>query len=144
MMLETIIDIIGNQFQKKKHFPSIGNRFFRFSCQKKQFFCIEEMYFSTNASFRVVKTYFLASTNHLYIYIYIYFFFQRLLPEKDFFLSSGNLFLNESFILAIGEGFFSAMKTVTLLESFFLLVETITVMSGNQFLKTELILSGGN
>ena len=141
-MLETIFEIIGNQFQKKKHFPSSGNRFLRFSCQKKQFFRIEEMYFSTNASFRVVKTNFLASTNHLYIYIY--FFFQRLLPEKAFFLSSGNLFLNESFILAIGEGFFSAMKTVTLLESFFLVVETITVMSGNQFLKTELILSGGN
>ena len=34
------------------------------------------------------------------------------------------------------------METVTLLESFFLLAET--VVNGNQFLKTELILTGGN
>ena len=82
MMLETIFEIIGNQFQKKKHFPSSGNRFLRFSCQKKQFFRIEEMYFSTNASFRVVKTNFLASTNHLYIYIY---FFSETLAGESFF-----------------------------------------------------------
>ena len=58
-------------------------------------------------------------------------FFQRLLSEKAFFLSPGNLFLNESFVLAIGEGYSSLMKTVTLLESFFLLAETVTALSGN-------------
>ena len=36
------------------------------------------------------------------------------------------------------------METVTLLERFFLLAETVTAMSGNQFLKTELILGDGN
>ena len=71
-------------------------------------------------------------------------FFQRLLPEKGLFWSSGNLFLNKSFIPAIGEGYFSPMKTATLLERFFLLAEPVTLMSGNQFLKTELILAGGN
>ena len=40
-----------------------------FFCQKKQFFRIEEMYFSTNASFRVVETDFLAGTNH-FLYIF--------------------------------------------------------------------------
>ena len=78
----------------------------------------------------------MASANH---FLYIF-----LLPEKAFFLSSRNLFLNESFIPAIGERYFSLMKTVTLLESFFLLAETVTAMTGNQFLKTELILAGGN
>ena len=66
------------------------------------------------------------------------------LPEKAFLLSSGNLFLNESFIPPIGEGFFSLMETFALLESFFLLAETVSAMSGNQFLKTELIIAGGN
>ena len=69
--------------------------------------------------------------------------FQEML-EKAFFLSSGNLFLNESFIPAIGEGYFSLMKTVTLLESLFLLAETVTAVSGNQFLKIELVLAGEN
>ena len=83
-----------------------------------------------------METDFLASTNHFLH------FFRSSCREKLLFLSSGNVFLNESFIPAIGEGFFSLMETVTLLESFFLLAET--VMSGNQFLKTELILAGGN
>ena len=46
--------------------------------------------------------------------------------------------------MAIGEGFFPIMETVTLIESFFLQVETVTVISGNQFLKTEFTLAGGN
>ena len=71
-------------------------------------------------------------------------FIQRFLPEKGFFLSSGNLFLNKFLILAVGEGYFSLMKTVNLLESFFLQVETVAAMSGNQVLKTELILAGEN
>ena len=66
------------------------------------------------------------------------------MPEKAFFLSSGNLVLNESFIVAIGEGFFPIMETVTLIESFFLQVETVTVISGNKFFKTEFTLAGGN
>ena len=48
-----------------------------------------------------------------------YIFFQRLLPEKAFFLSSGNLVLKESFIPANGERYFFLIKTITLLESFF-------------------------
>ena len=93
------------------------------------------MYFSTNASLRVVEADFLASTNHFLN------FFQRLLLRKAF-LFCLNVFLNESFITAIGEGFLSLMENVTLLESYLLLAET--VMSGKQFLKTELILAGGN
>ena len=51
-----------------------------------------ERYFSINASFLVMETDFLASTNH-----FLY-FFQRLLPGKAFFfLSSGNVFLNVFF-----------------------------------------------
>ena len=73
-----------------------------------------------------------------------YIFFRDSFRRKVFFLPSGNLSLNESFIPAIGEGYFSLMKIVTLLESFFLLVETVISMNGNQFLKTELILAGGN
>ena len=63
--------------------------------------------------------------------------------ESFFFLSSGNVFLNEPFIPAIGEGFFSLVEHVTLFERFFLLVKT-DVMNGDQFLNTELILAGGN
>ena len=69
-------------------------------------------------------------------------FFQRLLPGKLFFLSSGNVFLNEFFIPAIGKGFFSLIETVALLESLFLPAEI--AMNGNRFLKTEPILAGGN
>ena len=95
-------------------------------------------YFSTNASFRVAETDFLASANHCL------YFFRDACRGKLFFLPSGNVFLNESFIPAIGEGFFSLIETVAFIESFFLLAETVTAMSGNQFLKTELILVGGN
>ena len=82
-----------------------------------------ETYFSTNASFSLVETNFLACTNHL-----LYFF--------------RNEFLNESFITAFEEEFFSLVETVTLLKSFFLLAETI--MSGNEFLTAEFILARGN
>ena len=79
---------------------------------------------------------FLASTNH-----FVH-FFRNSCWGKLLFLSSENVFFNESLILAIGEGLFSLMEIVTLLESFFLLAQTI--MSGKQNLKTELILAGGN
>ena len=69
LMLETIVEIIGNQFLIKKHFPASGKHFLWFYFQKKQFFCIEETYFSTNATFRVVETDFLASTNR-FLYIF--------------------------------------------------------------------------
>ena len=75
------------------------------------------MYLSTNASLRVVETDFLASTNY-----------------------SGNVFFNESFIPAIGEGFSLYWEPSTLLESSFLLAETVTNISGNHFLKRDLIL----
>ena len=83
-----------------------------------------------------METDFLASTKH-----FLYFFIGSC-QGKLLFLSNGNVSLNESFIQAIGEGFFSLLKTVTLLESFLLLAET--VMRGKQFVKTELILAGGN
>ena len=75
-------------------------------------FFIEETYFSTNALLRVVDTDFLASKKH-FVYIFL-----ETPAEKALFLSSGNLFLNESFIPAIGEGFFSLMEPFTLLERF--------------------------
>ena len=117
LMLKSIIEIRGNQFLKKSIFFLVETIFFDFLARRSGYFRIVEKYFSTNASFRVVKRDFLASANH-----FLY-FFQRLLPEKAFFLSNGNEFLNESFIPAIGEGFSSLMETVTLLESFFLLAE---------------------
>ena len=56
------------------------------------------------------------------------------MPEKAFFLSRGNVFLNEFFIPAIGEGFFSLMETVTLLTlNFLLLAETVSAIIANQF-----------
>ena len=122
-----LLKLGGTNFKRKNHF------LWFFFHQKKQFFHIVETYFSWNASFRLVKTDFLARTNH--------FFSCR---QKLFFLSSGNVFLSESFIPPIGKGFFSLMETVTLPGSFFLLEETVTAMSGNQFLKTELILAGEN
>ena len=53
-------------------------------------------------------------------------------------------FFNESLIRAIGEGFALYWKPSTILESSFLLAKTITDMSGNHFLKTDLILASGN
>ena len=44
--------------------------------------------------------------------------------ENFFFLSSGNVFVNEPFIPAIGEGFFSLVEHVTLFERVFLLSKT--------------------
>ena len=125
---------LGGTNFKEKHFQ---NHFLWFSCQKKQFCCIIETYFSTNASFRLVETNFMACTNH---FLYV---FRDYCWRKFFFLSSGNVFVNEPFIPAIGEGFFSLVEHVTSFERFFLLVKT-DVMSEDQFLNTELILAGGN
>ena len=86
-----------------------------------------QTYCSTNAPFRVVQTELLDDTNH-----------------KLFFPSSGNVFFNESFIPSIGEGFSLYWKPSTLLESSFLLVKTVTDMSGNHFLRKDLILASGN
>ena len=54
------------------------------------------------------------------------------------------MFFKESFIPAIGKGFFLQWKPSTLPESSFPLTETVTDMSGNHFLKIDLILAGGN
>ena len=89
----------------------------------KQFFCIVETHFSTNASFQVVEMDFLASTNHKLIL--------RLLEA----------FFYESFIPAIGEGFSLYWKPSILLESSFLLVKIVTDLSGNHFLKIKLAYS---
>ena len=56
-------------------------------------------------------------------------FFQFFLLEEAVFLSSGNVFFNESFIPAIGEGFSFYWKPSILFDSFFLLAETVTDMS---------------
>ena len=107
-----------------------------FSCQwkpfsifskKKQFFRIVETYFSRNAPFRIVETDFLASANH-----------------KLFFRLVEIYFFKESFIPAIGEGFSFYWKLSTLLESYFLPAINVTDMSGNHFLKIDLILASGN
>ena len=100
--------------------------FFDFLARTSSFPVSWKRIFSMNASFRVVETDFLASTNH---FLYI---FSETLVGESFFLSSAN----KSFIPAIGEGYFSLMKTVTSLENF-LLAETVTAMNGNQFLKTQ-------
>ena len=78
-----------------------------------------------NASFQVVETEFLASTNdNLFFRLVETYFLTNLsfqLLEKDF-LFSGN----------------------RLLESSFLLAEIVTDMGGNHFLKTDLIFANGN
>ena len=73
--------------------------------------------------------------------------------ETDF-LANAETPAGERFIFCLAEtyfsmnpslGFFSLMDIVTLLESFFLLAETVTAMSGDQFLRTKLIiLASGN
>ena len=114
---------------KEKHFPASGKTIFADFLVRKSSFSI-----SRNASFRAVETDFLVSTNHI-----LYIFFQRLLPEIAFFLFSGNFVLNESFVparifLSNGDCYLKV----------FLLTGTVTAMSGNQFLKAELILVGKN
>ena len=99
----------GEPISKEKHVPVSGNHFLRFSAQKKQFFHIVEKYFSTNTLFRVVKTDFLASTNH---FLYI---FSETSSNESFFPSIGISFLNKSFILGIGEGFSLYWKPSTVL-----------------------------
>ena len=132
---KSLLKLGGSNF-KRKTFSCYWKPFSLVFLSEEAVSRIVETYFSTNASFRVMEMDFLASANHFS------YFFPRLLLRKAFFLSHGNVFLNESFIPAIGKGFFSPMETVTLLETFFLLVET--VMIGNQFLKIELILTGRN
>ena len=83
-----------------------------------------ETYFSTNASFRVAETDFLASANHK--------LFFRLV--KTYFLTNPSFQLLEDFL-------FSGNR---LPGSFPLADETVTDMSGNHFLKTDLILASGN
>ena len=63
----------------------------------------------------------------------IFYTFFVTLPVKTFFLSSENVFLNESFILTLGEGISLQCKPSTVLERFFLLPETVPDMSENQF-----------
>ena len=62
----------------------------------------------------------------------------------NFFSSSENVFFDETFIPAIREGFSLYWKPSAFLERSFLLAKTVTNMSGNHFLKTDLILASGN
>ena len=77
-----------------------------------------EKYFSTNASFQVVETDFLASANHS-----LYFCRDSCRGESFFCLAETYSLTNPSFQLL--EKDFSA-------EVFFLLAETVTAMSGRQ------------
>ena len=89
-MLVPLLKLGGTNF-KEKHFQ---NHFLWFSCPKKQFFCIMETYFSTNASFSLVETNFLGCTNH---FLYV---FRDHCRGKLFCLSTGNVFwMNPSFRL---------------------------------------------
>ena len=67
LLLETMIEITGESILTKKYFSASGN-YFRFFCQKKQFFRIVGTYFSTNTSFRLVETYFLSSGNSMLLF----------------------------------------------------------------------------
>ena len=71
-----------------------GNHF-RFFCQRKQFFCIVETYFSTNALFWVVETDFLANTNHIIFFrlVETYFLTNPYLQllQRDFIFSGNRL-----------------------------------------------------
>ena len=100
---------------------------FGFFYQKKQFFRIVGTYLSTNASFHRVEIDFQVSSNH-----------------NLFFCLVETYFFHEPFIPAIGEGFSVYWKPSTLLENSFLLVKTVPYMSGNHFLKKDLILVSGN
>ena len=64
--------------------------------------------------------------------------------RKLFFRLVETHFFEESVIPTIGEGFSLYWKPSALLESSFLLAKTVTDMSGNRFLKTDLILTNGN
>ena len=80
-----------------------------------------QTYFSTNPPFRVVETEFMAGTNH----------------KRFFRLVEIHFLTNPSFHLLEKDFFFIPS---TLLESSLLLAKTVTDMSGNHFLKTDLIL----
>ena len=124
--------IRGTNF-KEKHFQ---NHFLWFSCQKKQFFCIIETYFSTNASFRLMETNFLACTNHFYMFL-------GTTAVESFFFGLVETYFWMKLSYRLLEKDFSLVEHVTLFERFFLLAKT-DVMSGDQFLNTKLILAGGN
>ena len=103
---------LGGTNLKKKKFSYYWKPFCLIFLPEEAVFPIVEMYFSTNASFRVMETDFLASRNHFFIYF-------SETRASDFFQSSGNLFLNEFFVPAIGEGCSLYWKPFTLLENFF-------------------------
>ena len=84
-----------------------------------------QTYFSTNPPFRVVETEFMAGTNH----------------KRFFRLVEIHFLTNPSFHLLEKDFFFIPS---TLLESSLLLAKTVTDMSGNHFLKTDLIFASGN
>ena len=121
-----------NFFFKKKRFPASRNHF-RFSCQRKQFFLLMETYFSMNALFREVKT------DH-----FSYIFFQRLLPVKAFFSFSRKRIFERILHSCYFRRIFSLVQTICFIGEFFSTSGNPTDMSGNQSLKTELILAGGN
>ena len=80
-----------------------------------------------SASFRVVETDFLASTN-----------------DKLFFRLVETYFLMNSSFQLLQKHFPLYWRPSTLLDSFFLLTKTVTDVSGNPFLRIDLIPAGGN
>ena len=95
-------------------------------CQKKSFFRITETYFSANASFPVVETDFLVSTNHKL-------FFR--LVKTFFFLTDPSFQLLEKDFLIIGNCLFCLRVLFS--------TKTVTDISRNRFLKTDFILHVG-
>ena len=94
LLLETMIEEIN--FNRKIFFCywKPFSIFLQKKKKKKQFFCIVETYFSTNASLQLVETDFLANTNHNKLFFRLvetYFLTNPSLQllEKDF-LFSGN------------------------------------------------------
>ena len=112
---------------------------FSFFCQRKQFFFqrILETYFSTNSSFRVVETDFLASTNHNFFprLVETYFLtnpsFQLL--EKDFWRSVNHI-LYQRVLSYQPKPSPIWVEIISQKRTLFLLVETHFLASENDFL----------
>ena len=110
--LTTIMEIRGNQFFMKSILLLVETIFFNFLAGISSFFGIVETYFSTNVSFRVVKTDFLANTN------YFLYLFSRIRPVKAFLPSSGKeSFFEQILHSSYWDGFFLYGKPSTLIIS---------------------------
>ena len=142
----------------RKIFSGYLKPFFIF-CQKKQFFRIVGTNFSTNASFRLVKTYFVSSGNSMLLFRAFFLLLETIIEirgnqfqQKNIFLlveTIFNFFCQKKQFFRIVGTCFSTNPSFQLLDkdflfigncllylSFFLLAKTVTDMNGNHFLKT--------